>query len=103
RAAGSVAAYDHHLDGARAQLDVVGDVGDVVAQDVVLGGPPRRHVRRTKGPLLDLLAQLLDLGTVDGALAADDLEAVVLGRVVAGGDHHAAVGAQVKDREVEPG
>ena len=58
--------------------------------------------RRAERPLLDPLAQLLDLGAVDGALAADDLEAVVLRRIVAGGDHHAAVGAQVKDREVEP-
>ena len=43
----------------------------------------------------------LDLGAVDGAAAAHDLEAVVLGRVVAGGDHHAAVGLQVKHREIE--
>ena len=51
--------------------------------------------------LLDELAQLLDLGAVDGRLAAQDLEAVVLGRVVAAGDQHAAVGVEVEHREVE--
>ena len=57
--------------------------------------PVRKRAR------LDALAQLLDLGAVDRAAPADDLEAVVLGRVVAAGDHHAAVGLEVEHREVE--
>src|SRR5262249_11449733 len=97
-----VAAVDHHLEPARAELDVLGDVLDVVAQDVVLGGAPgRRGVDEGAG--LDPLAQGLDLRAVDGAAAGDDLEPVVLAGVVAGGDHHAAVDLQVEHGEVEGG
>src|SRR6185437_1107062 len=70
--------------------------------DVVLAGAPRPEAGPERAPLDDV-AQLLDLGAVDGAPAGDDLEAVVLRGVVAGGDHDAAVRLQVKDREVEAG
>jgi len=50
---------------------------------------------------LDDPADLLDLLAVDGAGAADHLEAVVLRGVVASGDHDRAVGLGADDRVVE--
>ena len=48
----------------------------------------------------DQPAQRLDLGAVDGRAADADLEAVVLGRVVAAGDLDGAVEVEVEEREV---
>ena len=47
------------------------------------------------------VVELLNLLAVDGALADHHLEAVVIARVVAGGDHHAAVGRKVEHRKIE--
>src|ERR1051326_6733979 len=50
---------------------------------------------------LHTLAQVLDLRAVERIFAHADFEAVVLGGVVARGDHHAAVDVEMKEREVE--
>ena len=52
-------------------------------------------------PGLDVPAQRLDLGAVDGGAADADLEAVVLGRVVAAGDLDGAVEIEVEEGEVD--
>ena len=51
--------------------------------------------------VVDALAQRLDVGAEEARLAAHQLEAVVVAGVVAPGDHHAAVGAEVVRGEVE--
>ena len=103
-AARAVAAVDHDLESARAQAHAIGHLGDIRCQDVDLGRLAAWH-RCRPGPGLvtpDALKQNLDLGAEDGARAAHDLEAVVFLGVVAGRDHHAAVGFQMKDRKVKP-
>ena len=97
-AGGAVAGIHHHLE-PLADLHVAGDALHVVLADVAL-----RHGARHLGlhqPVLgDARVQVQD-GVARQGLATDhDLEAVVVGRVVAAGDGHAAAGAQVEAAEV---
>jgi hypothetical protein len=60
------------------------------------------RVRRALGDQpLDLVAQRGDRGAVQGLGADQELEAVVLGWVVAAGDHHGRGGREVVGREVQ--
>src|ERR1700730_17153126 len=68
----------------------------------------RRHVSRFFGAgALDKIAafddapQFLDLVTVNGRSAGDYFESVVLGRIVAAGDHHGSIGFSVEDRVIK--
>ncbi len=102
RAAGAVAGVDHELHVRAGELDAGRDHLDVL----VLHVDPREAAGRGGGDvalLLDERAQGLDVGAEEARLAAHHLEAVLVARVVAAGDHDAAVDVQAEDRGVEHG
>ena len=92
----AVAAVEHHLDPA-GELRQAGEGIEVAGLNVVRRGqaPALREIVRGQQP-----GHLLDLAGVDGASARPDLEAVVLRRVVAGGDHDPGVVVQMPDGEI---
>ena len=96
-AADAVAGVDDDLE-RPGQLDVAGDVVHVSRQRIGAG-----KLALTGGEVarLDDRPQLLDLLAVDGAVAAAELEAVVLRRVVAAGDHGAGLLAVFLQGEIE--
>ena len=96
-AAHAIAAVDDDLELAPRLLEELQAVRDVGVQD-------RRFLRAAlphrEGVLLDGLAQRLDLIAVERLTEERQLEAVILGRVVAPGDLHATVGLEVLDGPV---
>ena len=83
---------DHHPQRAL-ELDVAGDALDVFLADVALLVGARR-VGAVQLALDDARVQRLDGLARERLAADDDLEAVVVGRVVAAGDRHAGARAQ---------
>ncbi len=82
-----VAAIHHHL--ARfGQLQGVAEPADVVDAD---GGGPLAAVAMAQVAGFDAAAQVADDFAVQGDLVDDDLQTVVLRRVMAAGDHHAGM------------
>lgn len=94
----AVAGIHHHLDRA-VQLHVVGDALDVGVADVALFQLARR-CRGVQAAFVDALVQFGDRRSGQGLAADHDLEAVVVGRIVAAGDRHAAAGAQFVGAEI---
>jgi hypothetical protein len=96
RTARPVAAVDDHLERPRQPAELLAKVALVLRQDLV---PAERSLPRGKLAALDLRPQARDRRTV-GRLATDaDLEAVVLGCVVAGGHLDAAVHREWKSEK----
>src|SRR5207249_10123971 len=88
RARRPVAGVDHDVDRAREASHPRGDVVLVDGED---GAVLDRPLARLEPAGLEAPAQVLDLLPVQGVLAEADLEAVVVGRVVAAGHLDAAV------------
>src|SRR5690606_14166867 len=95
-AADAVAAVDHHLHGA-CQLHVVADVVHVGGQDIHC-----LDAALAAGQVagVDTGLQGGDLLVGQGVAGRHDLEAVVVRRVVAAGDHHAGAAGQGVGGEV---
>src|SRR5205823_11587427 len=100
RARRPVAGVDHDVDPAREASHPRGDVVLVDGED---GAVLDRPLARLEPAGLEAPAQVLDLLPVQGVLAEADLEAVVVGRVVAAGHLDAAVQVPVEEREVHEG
>src|SRR5690606_28819952 len=94
----AVAGIDHHLQRA-VDLDVGGNALDVVIGDVALGDATGRRCR-VQAVLGDARVQVGDRVAGQRLAADHDLEAVVVGRVVAAGHRHAAAGTQVIGAEI---
>ncbi len=86
----AVAAVDDDLHGPR-QLDVAGDAFDVLRHYV---GVVEAAFAPGEIARFDASVQGLDVGAGQGGAADDHLQAVVVGRVVAAGEHDAGAGAQ---------
>ncbi len=93
----AVAAVDHHLQ-RLGQGDVVADLLEVARQDVDLLHAADAGCQVV---FLDALAQGLDLLVGQGLAGDDDLEAVVVRRVVAAGEHHPGLALQHVGRVVQ--
>ena len=93
RAGGAVSGVGHHFDAAR-KLELRGDLIHVGRTRCRMFDAMPAPV--SKSPLLNQPENLLNLFAVDRALAVHHLESVIIGRIVAAGDHHAAVGLQME-------
>ena len=98
RSGGTVAGVDDDVDRAR-------EPADVLDHEVLIDRPHRPDLGRTgalpEAPRLDPAPEVLDLLAVERLLAEADLEAVVVGGVVAARHLDAAVQVPVEEREVE--
>ena len=103
----AVAAVDDDLPGLVTGhgRDLRADAPDVVPDDLraAQGAGPANVPPGIEVVLLDPAPQILDGVTVQRVARQHDLQAVVVGRVVAAGDHDAAAGLQVLRREIEDG
>ena len=88
----AVAVVPNHLQHAVAAVPVGKQARDVVGGDVDAARRHRGFRHDVAGRRL--LAQCTDLLAVERLAAEDDLEAVVVGRIVAAGDHHGTVSRQ---------
>eukprot|EP01132_Coremiostelium_polycephalum_P021143 gene21144-biopygen11843 len=86
----AIAAVHHHFEAAR-EFDVAGDLVRVALQDVDFG-----DAAFAAGQVVGLQAgvQGLNLFVGEGIASDDDLEAVVVRRVMAAGEHHARLAGQ---------
>src|SRR5690606_11393302 len=93
----AVAAVDHHFQGF-GQGDVVADLGEIARQDIDL-----LDTAQTLSQVLGIDAgfQRQDLFIGQGVAGNDDLEAVVIRRVVATGEHDSGGGRQYMGGEVK--
>ena len=97
-AGNTIAGVDHHLQ-RPLHLHVVGDAADVVFVHRLLD-QRTGAAARLQAAFADALAQVLDRVAGQGLATDHDLEAVVVGRIVAAGHRHAAAGAQVVGGEI---
>ena len=101
----TVAAIDDDLPGLVAEggRDLFADPPDVVLDH--LRAPqtalPETALSRVEIVLLDPASEILDRIAVQRLAGDHDLQSVVLGRVVAAGDHDAAAGLEMLRREIE--
>ncbi|MNY01058.1 hypothetical protein D3C86_1335710 [compost metagenome] len=93
----AVAAVDDHFQ-ATGQLDVLDDFGGVAVEDLDLGDAALAAAQVVG---LEAVVQGLDLFVGQGVAGNDDLEAVVVRRVVAAGEHHAGFAGQYVGGVVE--
>ena len=96
----AVAAVDHDRSGVAGGRgrDLRPDPPDVVAGHV---GPLQTAPSRDQVVPLDSAPERLDGIAVQGVAGHHDLQPVVVGRIVAAGDHDAAAGFEMRRREVE--
>ena len=91
RACHAIATVHHHLEPVL-DLDVIGDAGDVVIVDADDLQAARAFAQAVFG---NARVEILDGAFGQGFATQHDLEAVVVGRVVASGDRNAGAGLQV--------
>ena len=99
----AVAGIDDDPGSPGPEAQLADGTGDVRLADALRGTRATRLSRGSREQLLRAVAQLRDRLAVERVRADHDLEAVVLGRVVAAGDHDRRGGAQVLLGEVRDG